>query len=96
MARPSITFWTGQLFRRQLNAVLDWLEANGGITVQDEGGNITTALATMNFVGAGVTVTGGATAMVTIPGGGASSGSFMLDDGTATAGGVFTLDDGAS
>lgn len=44
------------------------------ITVQDEGSNITTALATLNFVGAGVTVTGGATATVTIPGG---SGSYV-------------------
>lgn len=42
------------------------------ITVQDEGSNITTALATLNFVGAGVTVTGGATATVTIPGGAGS------------------------
>lgn len=30
MARPPIREWNGQLFRRQLNAVLDWLEANGG------------------------------------------------------------------
>ena len=48
-----------------------WTAPAGGasITVQDEGSNITTALATLNFVGAGVTVTGGATATVTIPGG---------------------------
>lgn len=30
MPRPSISFWSGQLFRRQLNAVLDWLEINSG------------------------------------------------------------------
>ena len=49
-----------------------WAAAGGGspITVQDEGSNITTALATLNFTGAGVTVTGGATAVVNIPGGG--------------------------
>lgn len=49
-----------------------WAAAGGGspVTVQDEGSNITTALGTLNFVGAGVTVTGGATATVTIPGGG--------------------------
>ncbi len=49
-----------------------WAAPGGGgsITVQDEGINITTALSTLNFVGAGVTVTGGATATVTISGGG--------------------------
>ena len=50
----------------------------GAVTVQDEGANITTALATLNFVGAGVTVTGGATAVVTIPGGGGSGPSPIL------------------
>ena len=30
MPRPTVREWSGQLFRRQLNAVLDWLEANGG------------------------------------------------------------------
>lgn len=42
--------------------------AGGGsaIAVQDEGSAITAALATLNFVGAGVTVTGGTTAVVTI------------------------------
>ncbi len=30
MARPPIREWNGQLFRRQLNAVLDWLEDNLG------------------------------------------------------------------
>jgi hypothetical protein len=52
-----------------------WAAAGGGspVTVQDEGANITTALGTLNFVGAGVTVTGGATATVTIPSGGGGS-----------------------
>lgn len=47
-----------------------WVAASGGgsaIAVQDEGANITTALGTLNFVGGGVTVTGGATSVVTIP-----------------------------
>ncbi len=30
MLRPTIRYWSGQLFQRQLNAVLDWLEGNGG------------------------------------------------------------------
>lgn len=58
-----------------------YVDASGGgsaITVQDEGSNITTALATLNFVGAGVTVTGGATATVTIPGGGGNGPSPIL------------------
>jgi hypothetical protein len=60
--------------------------ASGGggspVTVQDEGSNITTALSTLNFVGAGVTVTGGATATVTIPGGG--GGSVLSGSATLT------------
>jgi hypothetical protein len=58
-----------------------WAASGGGspVTVQDEGTNVTTALGTMNFVGAGVTVTGGATATVTIPGGGGSPGGASGD-----------------
>ena len=58
-----------------------WAAAGGGspITVQDEGANITTALGTLNFVGAGVTVTGGATATVTIPGGGGGSFDYGIN-----------------
>jgi hypothetical protein len=44
---------------------------SSAIAVQDEGVSITTALATLNFVGSGVTVTGGTTATVTIPSAGA-------------------------
>ena len=57
-----------------------WAAPGGGspVTVQDEGVNITTALGTLNFVGAGVTVTGGATATVTIPGGGGGSTSPII------------------
>jgi hypothetical protein len=70
-----------------------WAAPGGGsITVQDEGVNITTALSTLNFVGAGVTVTGGATATVTIPsgGGGLSDGNYgdVTVSGTGT---VITL-----
>jgi hypothetical protein len=35
-------------------------------------------------------------ALIGSGGGSPGSGSFTLDDGTATAGGVFTLDDGAA
>jgi hypothetical protein len=42
----------------------------GGVDTQDEGGSIDTPATTINFVGAGVTATGGAgTTTVTIPGG---------------------------
>jgi hypothetical protein len=30
MPRPDIRIWNGMLFRKQLTAVLDWLEANSG------------------------------------------------------------------
>lgn len=30
MPRPTITSWAGPLFKRQLNGILDWLEAAGG------------------------------------------------------------------
>jgi hypothetical protein len=43
------------------------------ITVKDEGANLTTAVTSIDFVGAGVTATGGAAVTVTIPGGGAGS-----------------------
>ena len=41
MPRPTITSWAGPLFKRQLNAILDWLEANlgGGGPIAD--GSIT-------------------------------------------------------
>jgi hypothetical protein len=71
---------------------LTWAASGGGspVTVQDEGSNITTALGTLNFVGAGVTVTGGATATVTIPGGsgspGGSSGEIQFNNAGAFGG----------
>ena len=52
-----------------------WVAQSGGgggaaITVQDEGGNLSTSAEIINFVGAGVTATGtGATKTITIPGG---------------------------
>lgn len=72
-----------------------WAAAGGGspVTVQDEGVNITTALGTLNFVGAGVTVTGGATATVTIPGGGGGVTDGSKGDIIVSGGGtVWTID----
>jgi len=47
------------------------LEVGGGITIEDEGTPLSTAATTLDFVGAGVTVTGsGAEKTITIPGGG--------------------------
>ena len=78
-----------------------WAAAGGGspVTVQDEGSNLTTALGTMNFVGAGVTATGTTTVTVTIPGGGSSllvenvqSGAtytFVLTDADKVTSGTF-------
>jgi hypothetical protein len=69
-----------------------WAAAGGGspVTVQDEGTNITTALSTLNFVGAGVTVTGGATATVTIPGGG--GGGDVVGPASATDNAIARFD----
>ena len=51
----------------------DWVAQSGGgsaITVQDEGGALSTAATTLNFVGAGVTASGsGASKIITIAGG---------------------------
>jgi hypothetical protein len=72
-----------------------WAAAGGGspVTVQDEGVNVTTALGTLNFVGAGVTVTGGATATVTIPGGGGGVTDGSKGDVIVSGGGtVWTID----
>ncbi|MGL5011500.1 MAG: hypothetical protein ACRC6I_16600 [Paracoccaceae bacterium] len=68
-----------------------WAASGGGspVTVQDEGANITTALGTLNFTGAGVTVTGGATAVVNIPGGG--GGLTDGDKGDVTVSGSGTI-----
>jgi len=66
----------------------------GGVplTIQDEGGVIVAGADTINFVGAGVTATPGAPgeAIVTIPGGGGSSGVDLQDGGVPVAGGPFT------
>jgi hypothetical protein len=58
------------------------LPSGGSVAVQDEGVSVTTALAALNFTGAGVTVTGGATAVVNIPGGG-GGGSYDVTLGWA-------------
>ncbi len=70
-----------------------WAAAGGGspVTVQDEGVDITTALGTLNFVGAGVTVTGGATATVTIPGGGGVTDGDKGDITVSGGGTVWTV-----
>ena len=61
------------------------IAASGGgssITVQDEGSALSTALGTLNFVGAGVTATGtGATKTITIPGG--SNGVTVQEEGSS-------------
>jgi hypothetical protein len=53
------------------------LNASGGgggsLTVQDEGGTLSTGVTTINFTGAGVTATGTTTVTVNVPGGGAAS-----------------------
>lgn len=49
--------------------------------------------------GSNITLTEGAGGAVTIAssgGGGGCSGTFMIDDGTATADGTFTFDDGGA
>ena len=54
----------------------------GGVTVQDEGGALSTTGTTLNFVGAGVVASGtGATKTITISGGG--SGITVQDEGSA-------------
>ena len=50
---------------------LEYADASGGITVQEEGSALSTAATTLNFVGSSVTASGtGATKTITISGGG--------------------------
>jgi hypothetical protein len=73
--------------------VTDLEAAASGITVQDEGGALSTAATTINFTGAGVTASGTtATKTVNIPGGGGGSSPYGLDSRTknATYGDDFT------
>ena len=64
-----------QVLKTDGSGNLSWVAQSGGgggaaITVQDEGGNLSTSAEIINFVGAGVTATGtGATKTITIPGG---------------------------
>lgn len=70
--------------------------ADSGLDVLDEGTTISGALFdTLDFVGAGVTVTdaGGGVAEVSIPGGSGSGGVVVLDESTTIAGAAFdTID----
>jgi hypothetical protein len=66
---------------------------SSGVTVQDEGGALSTTGTTLNFVGSGVVATGtGATKTITVAGGGGTG----LDGGTAdsTYGGVTAINGG--
>jgi len=47
-------------------------------TVKDEGSNLSTAVVSLDFVGAGVTATGTTAVTVTIPGGGGGSALSMI------------------
>jgi hypothetical protein len=51
-------------------ATASWANVGGSVTIKDEGSNLTTSLASIDFVGAGVTATNSGNAVtVTIPGG---------------------------
>jgi hypothetical protein len=66
--------------------------ASTAITVKEEGSNLTTALASIDFVGAGVTATNSSGAVtVTIPGGGGSALT-VKDDGTDLSTAVTSID----
>ena len=63
---------TGQVIAKNSNGTTTWqtITAAATITTQDEGSNLSTAVTTVNFTGAGVTASGaGATTTVNIPGG---------------------------
>lgn len=69
---------------------LEWTASGGGggssLTVQDEGGALSTAATTLNFVGSGVTASGtGATKTITIAGGGGGSSftTLVIDETNA-------------
>jgi hypothetical protein len=69
------------------------VSASGGttITTQDEGVTLSSAVTTLNFVGAGVTASGaGATTTVTIPAGGSTI--TVKDEGVTQSTTVDTLD----
>ena len=75
----------------------EWGDNDGGgasLTVADEGSALATSATTLDFVGAGVTVSGtGATKTVTIPGGGGGSGgAWILLDTTNVSAGSSSVD----
>jgi hypothetical protein len=74
-----------------------WKEYVGGggsaLTIEDEGTPLSTAATTLDFVGAGVTVTGsGAEKTITIPGGGGGGGRVLIDSQTASSSAALTFD----
>ena len=75
---------------------LEWAASSGGgggtaIIVQDEGSSLSTAAATLNFVGSGVTASGtGSTKTITISGGGGGGGGG--DDEAGPGNGIAILD----
>ena len=76
---PTADGSNGHVLQTNGSGTLSFAAASGGssLTVQDEGGNLSTAATTLNFVGAGVAATGsGATKTITVtagPPGGSSS-----------------------
>lgn len=70
-------------------------ETGGGITVQDENGNVGTGVTQIDFQGAGVSAAAGTgEVVVTIAGGGGSGGGGILDGGDPTSSNN-TIDGGA-
>lgn len=77
----------------EIQAEIEALPAVGTVEILDEGSSLTSALASMNFTGAGVTATAsGDDVTVTIPAGGSPN----LDGGspTSTYGGTTAIDGG--
>jgi len=96
------TAWNGSLEVPTKNAVRDKIESLGGgaIEVLDEGGSLTAALTSIDFVGAGVTASNsGGDVTVTIAGGGGYNAENARDDiGAALVEGAgidITVNDGS-
>lgn len=80
---PTTNGTSGQVLTSNGLGAVSWTTISGGsggsLTIQDEGVNSNQNATTINFVGAGVTVTGdgSSTKTVTIPGDGGASGSLV-------------------